>query len=127
MESIRVGIVGCGRISGLHALGYRGREDARIEAVCDTKRARAREKARAWGVQKVYADDQRLLGDPEIDLVELLVPHHLHAEMTIAACETGKSVSVQKPMALSVAEADAMIEAARQAGVTLRVYENLDS
>ena len=127
MESIRVGILGCGRISGLHALGHRGREDARIEAVCDTKRARAREQAKAWGVQKVYADYQRLLADPEIDLVELLVPHHLHAELTIAACEAGKQVSVQKPMALNVAEADAMIEAARRAGVTLRVYENLDS
>lgn len=124
MESIRVGIVGCGRISGLHSLGYRGREDARIEAVCDTKKSRAREKARAWGVEKVYADHQELLADPEIDLVELLVPHHLHAEMTIAACEAGKNVSVQKPMALSVAEADSMIEAAQRAGVTLRVYEN---
>jgi len=77
--TIRVGIVGCGRISGLHALGYRGREDARIEAVCDTKRTRAREKARAWGVEKVYADYLELLADPEIDLVELLVPHPLHA------------------------------------------------
>ena len=124
MEPIRVGIVGCGRISGLHALGYKGREDARIKAVCDTKRARAREKANAWGVDRVYADYRDLLADPEIDLVELLVPHHLHAEMTIAACEAGKQVSVQKPMALNVAEADAMIEAAERAGVTLRVYEN---
>jgi predicted dehydrogenase len=115
VEAIGVGIVGCGRISGLHALGYRGREDARIEAVCDTKRTRAREQARAWGVEKVYADYQELLTDPGIDLVELLVPHHLHAEMTIAACEAGKQVSVQKPMALSVAEAEAMID------------ENLDS
>ena len=124
MESIRVGIVGCGRISGLHALGYRGREDARIEAVCDTKSGRAREKAKAWGVEKVYADYERLLADPEIDLVELLVPHHLHAEMTIAACEAGKQVSVQKPMALTVAEADRMIQAAERAGVKLRVFEN---
>jgi predicted dehydrogenase len=124
VETIRVGIVGCGRISGLHALGYRGREDACIEAVCDTKRTRAREKARAWGVEKVYADYLELLADPEIDLVELLVPHPLHAEMAIAACRAGKHVSVQKPMALSIAEADSMIAAARRSGVTLRVYEN---
>jgi predicted dehydrogenase len=124
MDPIRVAIVGCGRISDLHALGYHGREDARIAAVCDTKRRNARAKAKAWGVDKVYADCEEVLADPEIDLVELLVPHHLHAEMTVAACEAGKHVSVQKPMALTVREADQMIEAAEQAGVVLRVYEN---
>ena len=124
MNPLRVAIVGCGRISGLHALGYRGLEDARIVAVCDTKRKNGSAKAKAWGVDKVYTNYQELLADPEVDLVELLVPHHLHAEMTVTACEAGKHVSVQKPMALSVAEADQMIEAAERAGVVLRVYEN---
>ena len=124
MNPIRVAIVGCGRISDLHALGYRGRQDARIAAVCDTKRKRAQEKATAWGVEKVYTDYHKLLADPEIDLVELLVPHHVHAGMTVAACQAGKHVSVQKPMALTAAEADRMIAAAESAGVVLRVYEN---
>jgi predicted dehydrogenase len=75
-------------------------------------------------VDKVYGEYQDLLADPGVDLVELLVPHHLHASMAIAACEAGKHVSVQKPMALSVAEADQMIEAAERAGVILRIYEN---
>ncbi len=87
MNPIRVAIVGCGRISDLHEMGYRGREDARIAAVCDTRRKRARTNAKAWDVGKVYTDYQRILADLEIDLVELLVPHHLHAEMTVAACE----------------------------------------
>jgi predicted dehydrogenase len=124
MAPIRVGIVGCGRISDLHELGYRGRADARITAVCDPRRGRARDKARAWGVDKVYTDYQHLLADPEVDLVELLVPHHLHAGMAVAACEAGKHVSVQKPMALTASEADQMIKAAEQAGAILRVYEN---
>ena len=124
MTAIRAAIVGCGRISDLHELGYRGRRDARVVALCDTRARRAREKARAWSVDKVYADYEELLSDPEIDLVELLVPHHLHAEMTVAACEAGKHVSVQKPMALTVAEADGMIRAAERAGVVLRIYEN---
>ncbi|HET91251.1 MAG TPA: Gfo/Idh/MocA family oxidoreductase [Chloroflexi bacterium] len=125
-HAIGVGIVGCGRISDLHALGYQGREDARIVAVCDTKRGRAREKGAAWGIDRarVYTDYHQLLADPGVDLVELLVPHHLHAEMTVAACAAGKHVSVQKPMALTTAEADRMIEAAERAGVVLRVYEN---
>ena len=127
MPPTRVAIVGCGRVSDLHQLGYRGRDDARIVAVCDTRRSRAREKANAWAVEKVYTDYGDLLADPAVDLVELLVPHHLHAGMTVAACQAGKHVSVQKPMALSVSEADRMIGASERAGTILRVYENLDS
>lgn len=124
MKPIRVAIVGCGRISDLHVLGYRDRDDARIVAVCDTDGGRAQAKAREWGVERVYTDYRQVLEDPEIDLVELLVPHDLHAPMTIAACRAGKHVSVQKPMALTAAEADQMITAAQEAGVVLRVYEN---
>lgn len=121
---IRVAIVGCGRVSDLHELGYRGCEEARLVAVCDSRRGRARAKAKAWGVDKVYTDYRALLADPEVDLVELLVPHHLHAEMAIAACRAGKHVSVQKPMARTVSEAESMMAAAEKAGVVLRVYEN---
>src|SRR5512137_1715594 len=123
MNPIRVAIVGCGRISNLHQLGYRGRADAKITAVCDTNTSRARKKAREWGVEKVYTDYQQVLEDKEIDLVELLTPHHLHCPMTIQAAEAHKHVSVQKPMALSTNEADRMIAASSKAGVMLRVYE----
>ena len=117
-------MVGCGRIADLHEMGYRGRRDARILAVCDSRKGLAEQRAAEWGVTKVYGDYRRVLDDPEIDLVELLVPHHLHAEMTVAACEAGKHVSVQKPMALNVSQADRMIAAAQKAKVVLRVYEN---
>jgi predicted dehydrogenase len=123
MKPIRVAIVGCGRISDLHQLGYRGREDAKIVAVCDTNPAHAKKKAKEWGVEKIYTNYQHVLEDREVDLVELLTPHHLHCPMTVQACQAGKHVSVQKPMALSAAEADEMIAAADRAGVRLRVYE----
>jgi len=123
MNPIRVAIVGCGRISNLHQLGYRGREDARIVAVCDTNKSHAKKKAKEWGVEKVYTDFAQVLEDREVDAVELLTPHHLHCPMTLQACQAGKHVSVQKPMALSASEADEMIAAADKAGVTLRVYE----
>lgn len=123
MDPIRVAIVGCGRISDLHLVGYRGRQDARVVAVCDPNQARAKKKAREWGVEKVYADYARVLQDPEVDVVELLTPHHLHCPMTVQAARAGKHVSVQKPMALSAAEADEMILETDKAGVLLRVYE----
>ena len=123
-STIRAGIVGCGRIAGLHQLGYRGREDARIVAVCDPKAGRARQAAREWEVEKVYTDYSKVLADTEVNLVELLVPHHLHAEMTVMACQAGKNVSVQKPMAMNVMEAQQMVLAAERAKVVLRIYEN---
>jgi len=123
MNPIRVAIVGCGRISDLHQLGYRGREDARIVAVCDTNKAAAKKKAKAWGVEKVFTDFQQVLEDKEVDVVELLTPHHLHCPMTVLAARAGKHISVQKPMALSMVEADEMIAAADKAGVILRIYE----
>lgn len=124
MNPIRVAIVGCGRISDLHQMGYRGREDAKIVAVCDTNKSAAKKKAKEWGVEKIYTDYRQVLEDKEVDLVELLTPHHLHCPMTVAAAQAGKHISVQKPMALSAAEADEMIAAADKAGVMLRVYEN---
>lgn len=123
MKPIHVAIVGCGRISDLHQLGYRGRQDASIVAVCDTNKAHAKKKAKEWGVDKVYSDYQQVLEDKDVDVVELLTPHHLHCPMTVQAAQAGKHISVQKPMALSAAEADQMIAATEKAGVTLRVYE----
>ena len=123
MNPIRVAIVGCGRISDLHQIGYRGREDAKIVAVCDTNKSHATKKAKEWGVEKIYTDYRRVLEDKEVDVVELLTPHHLHCPMTVEAAQAGKHISVQKPMALSAAEADQMIAAADKAGVVLRVYE----
>lgn len=123
MEPIRVAIVGCGRISTLHQLGYRNREDAKIVAVCDTNRSLAKKKAKEWEVAKIYTDYADVLSDKEVDVVELLTPHHLHCPMTVQAAQAGKHISVQKPMALSAAEADQMIAAAGKAGVILRVYE----
>ncbi len=123
MNPIRVAIVGCGRISDLHQMGYRDNPDARIVAVCDTSKSRASKKAKEWGVDKVYTNFDQVLEDKDVDLVELLTPHHLHCPMTVQACHAGKHVSVQKPMALSAAEADEMIFASEKAGVILRVYE----
>lgn len=124
MDQLRVAIVGCGRISDLHELGYRNFDKAKIVAVCDRSQVVAESKAIKWNVPKVFTDYNELLQSDEIDMIELLVPHHLHAPMVIAACKAKKHVSVQKPMALSLDEADEMIAVAQENGVSLRVFEN---
>lgn len=124
MEKLNVCIVGCGRIATLNVLGYKDHPNAKVYAVCDVDEARAKAFAKETGAEKIYTDYAEACADPRIDIIDLLVPHHLHCSMTVKACEAGKHVSVQKPMALSLKECDTMIEAAKKAGVQLKVYEN---
>lgn len=124
MDKVRVGIIGGGQISDLHIPGYQGLETAELVTVCDSNEQVARRRAQQWGCRKWITDYREMLADPEIAMVEVLVPHKLHAPITIAAAQAGKHVSVQKPMAMSLDECEAMIEAARSAGIKLRVFES---
>jgi predicted dehydrogenase len=126
MDKLRVGIIGAGRISDLHALEYLANPRAEIVAVADAVPENAQRRGQAWGVapNRIFADYHDLLTVPEVDLVEILLPHHLHHQATLDAAAAGKHISVQKPMALSVAQADEMIAAARRAGVIFKVFEN---
>ena len=126
MDRLNVGIIGTGRISDLHALEYLANERAQILAVCDNNVELARQRGRRWGVaeDRIFANYHDLLAVQEIDLVEILLPHHLHRQATIDAAAAGKNISVQKPMALTVQEADEMVSAAHRANVVLKVFEN---
>jgi predicted dehydrogenase len=126
MDELRVGIIGTGRISDLHALEYLANNRARIVAVCDVDTDLAQKRGRAWGVprNRILNDYHDLLALPDVDLVEILLPHHLHYQTTLDAAAAGKHISLQKPMALTVTQADEMIAAARRAGVILKVFEN---
>ena len=126
MDKIKVGFIGAGRISDLHAIEYMQNAKAEITAVCDADGGIAHRQAQRWGVprQRVFTDYSDLLACDEVNLVEILLPHHLHHPATLAAAAAGKHISVQKPMALNLEQADDMIAAARRARVTLRVFEN---
>lgn len=126
MDKLRVGFIGTGRISDLHAIEYLQNERAEIVAVCDLDAENARPRASAWGVaeEKVFTDYHQLLALKDLDLVEILLPHHLHYQAALDAAAAGKHISLQKPMALSVAQADEMIAAAKKAGVIFKVFEN---
>ncbi len=126
MDKLRVAFIGTGRISDLHALAYLDDERADIVAVCDNNINLARQRGRQWGLSstRVFANYHDMLALDDIDLVEILLPHHLHYQATLDAAAAGKNVSVQKPMALNLAQADEMVAAARATSVILKVYEN---
>ena len=121
---ITVGIIGMGR-SGweLHATHLQTIPGYRVVAVCDqseTRLARAAETFHA----RPYGDALKLIADPEVQLVVVAVPGQLHKPLTIAALEAGKHVVVEKPMSVTLAEADGMLAAAERAGRLLTVFHN---
>ena len=124
MERVKIGIIGCGRISDLHARGYMESEKAEIYAVCDTDEELAQRRQEQWGAAKYYTDYRSLLADPEIAAVDVLTPHVLHEEIVVASLNAGKHTAVQKPVSIDLASTDRMIEAARQSGKVFKVTEN---
>src|SRR6266850_7923266 len=125
MDRVRLAIVGCGNICQLNAPGYLEHPRCDVVALCDTDWARAELRARQWGIEpRIYKDYAELLADPQVDAVELLTPTYLHAEQIIAALAAGKHVSCQKPISISVAEADRIADAVARARTTFRVTEN---
>lgn len=93
-------------------------------AACDVDPARMEAARTDFPGIRTYSSVKALLKDEEVGLCVVILPHNLHARVAIQCAEAGKHVVVEKPMCLTVKEADAMIAAARAAGVTLTVFHN---
>ena len=123
--ALKVGLVGCGYIAEAHVKGFLALPDlVRVTAVCDLDPERARACGAQLGAERVFTSYDALLAESGVDAVDLCLPHTVHAPATVAAARAGKHVLVEKPIATSLAEADAMIAAAQTAGVTLMVAHN---
>lgn len=125
-KAIQVGIAGLGR-SGLdiHArlLDMAGRRKYRVKAVFDPDRTRMEEAKEAFGCE-MCTSYRKLISTPEVELIVVAVPSHLHARYTVDALKAGRHVVCEKPMARSVREADSMIRAAKKTGNTLTIFQN---
>jgi len=125
MDRVRLAIVGCGNISQLNAPGYLQHPRCDVVALCDTDAERAKRRAREWGITpRLYSDFAQVLDDAAVDAVELLTPTWMHADQIVAALAAGKHVSAQKPLAISIAEAERIAAAVAKARTTFRVTEN---
>ena len=128
-EKVRVAVIGAGGIANLrHLPAYKQAEergDAELVAVCDPVESAARAAAERFGVPEVFADYRALL-DPagagaRIDAVSICTPNSYHEPITLAALAAGKHVLCEKPLALDLAGARRMCDAARAAGVVTAV------
>src|SRR5689334_19906421 len=120
-EPLGVALFGCGGVSGGHFSAYAANPKARLVAAVDVRPELAEAAARKWGAKRWYSSIEEALADPEIQVTDLCLPHHWHAPIGIQAAKAKKHVFVEKPLANTLAEGDAMIEACRQNGVLLMV------
>jgi len=124
-RTLGVGIVGLGR-SGwqIHAMTLKDMADRyRVVAVVDPSDER-RTEARDFFDCNTYEQAEALNHDPDVDIVIIASPSYLHAEQTIAALDAGKHVVVEKPFAMSGDEAERMVNAAKERGLTIAPFQN---
>ena len=121
MSDLAIAITGCGFIADMHVRAVRASGLGRVVGVANHRLERAQSFAEHHGIARATADWQTLVTDPDIDAVVIATPNSLHAPQALAALGAGKAVLVDKPMALTVAEGEAMVAAASAAGVELLV------
>lgn len=130
MTILRTALVGYGKVAHTHAHALSTLPESKFVAVCGRNLDRAREFAAQYDIQ-AYDDVQKMVRDADVQAVLICTPHPAHADDTIAAAEAGAHVLVEKPLAASLKDCDAMIAAAEQAGVKLgvisqrRLYESV--
>lgn len=120
MQTYGFGLIGCGRISKNHLESIKAIPGARLVAVADINEENLGKAVKKYNCQG-YSDYHILLANPEVQIVNICSESGLHARIAIDAMRAGKHVLVEKPMAMSLIEADAMIATAKEMGVRLGV------
>lgn len=123
MGKLRVGIIGLG-IGQSHYAGYSAGPHAQVVAICDRDEMWLKHCRDAWGVKHAFTKWEDLVAMDELDAVSVCLPTIFHNPVTIAALKAGKHVLCEKPMATDAAKAQAMADAAKQAGKALMISYN---
>lgn len=119
--NLNYGVVGAGVQGESHVKCAAVAPDATLLAVCDLNEERARAAALQYGARHALTDYNELFAMPEIEAVSLVLPDHLHREVAEAAFAAGKHVLLEKPMATTVEDAEAILKAQKASGKKLMV------
>jgi len=123
-KTIRVGVIGTGKIGKNHIKKYQEIDGAEIVAVCDLDEAEAKRVAGEYGIADVYTDYHALLERDDIDAVDVCLHNQLHRPVSVDAMEAGKDVYCEKPIAATYADGKAMLDAAERTGRKLHIQVN---
>ncbi len=122
--TLRVGIAGCGVISGPHLDALKRLQNAEVVALCDPLEDARKAMAKKYGIVNTYETYQEMLEQEQLDVVHVCTPAQSHAEISIAAAKKGCHVFVEKPFALNGADARKMLNAAKRQKVKLCAGHN---
>lgn len=125
MGHVHVGIIGSAFSSNIHAEALRQVPEALVTAACSPNKAHVEEFGRKWKIPHTVVDYRQLLDRRDIDVVVIGIPNDLHREVVVAAAEAGKHVILEKPMAHTLADADAMLVACKAHNVKLMYAETI--
>jgi myo-inositol 2-dehydrogenase/D-chiro-inositol 1-dehydrogenase len=126
MQRTKITILGAGFISDIHLESYsRFVPVAEVVAVYTRDPAKARTFAESHGIGQWYDDMERAIFESECDIVDICLPNFLHAKATLLAAKARKHIIIEKPLAVTLEEADLMLAACREAGVKLMYAEEL--
>lgn len=124
-KKLTVGIIGTGRIGKVHTMSIMNQlPEVEIKGVTDIFLDQAQAWADETGIKTVYKDYKELIADPDIDAVLVCSSTDTHADISIAAANAGKHVFCEKPVDLPIAKVEAVIDAAKKAGVKLQIGFN---
>jgi predicted dehydrogenase len=124
IKPFKIGVIGYGRIGKIHTAAYmaippysQGDIQVELEGVCSSDEKECEQALKSAPFKWSTTDYRELLQNKEIDVVSICVPNHLHREMVIAALNHGKYVYAEKPLALNLSEAEAIMEVARKTNI----------
>jgi myo-inositol 2-dehydrogenase / D-chiro-inositol 1-dehydrogenase len=121
----RVALAGFGAWGLMHARAIEAIEGAEVVAILVRSEASRAAAARAVPTARLFDDYGQLLAADDVDVVNVLLPNHLHAEAAVAALEAGRHVLLEKPLGLSLAECDAVVDASHRTGRLVAVNHEL--
>lgn len=116
-HSLRVGIIGAGFARSFHVPAFQACPGVEVVSIASARLERAEQTARERGIPRAVQDWREVVRDPNVDLVSIVTPPHLHREMAVAAVHAGKAVLCEKPTAMEASEAEVMWLAAEQRDV----------
>ncbi|MGH9451459.1 MAG: Gfo/Idh/MocA family protein [Terriglobia bacterium] len=125
MDRVRIGIIGSAFSSNLHAEALQDVPEVVLVAACSPNKERVEEFARKWKIGATATDYRQLLERKDVDAVVIGIPNDLHRAVVVAAAEAGKQVILEKPIAHTLADARAMVDACKRHRVKLMYAETI--
>ncbi len=123
-NTMRFAIVGTGVISAFHIKAFQEIKEIELISICDIVEEKAKKQGEKFNIPWTTNYDE-MLANPDIDVIDIVVPSGLHADLGIKAAQAGKHVIVEKPIDVTLEKADALINACKKAGVTLGVISQM--